>query len=75
MSSFIKGQSQIASWFEANFNVVFRSRGREPAQIELSQVRYRQLGAKLFSMAMHLIVGLLEIKDTQLVDCIECGRI
>ena len=57
--------SKMLPWLEAGFDVVFGSRGLKASQIEISQPRYRQLGAKLFSMAMHLIVGLRDIIDTQ----------
>ncbi len=56
---------KILPWLQDGFDVVIGSRGMLESRIEVAQPLYRQLGSKAFAVAMHLLIGLPEIRDTQ----------
>jgi len=47
------------------YEVVIGSRGLSGSQIERAQPLYRRLGAKGFALALHTVIGLHDIVDTQ----------
>jgi dolichyl-phosphate beta-glucosyltransferase len=56
---------KMLPWFERGFDVVFGSRGLSDSTIENAQKWYRRIGSRGFKLAMHLIVGLWGVRDTQ----------
>jgi dolichyl-phosphate beta-glucosyltransferase len=56
---------KILPWFDEGYDLVFGSRATAQAQIENPQNLLRRLGSRGFKVAMHLIVGLWGIGDTQ----------
>lgn len=61
----IEEMDKFLPWFEQGYDLVIGSRALSGSQIEKRQPWYRQLGSKGFGVAMHLIVGLHEVPDTQ----------
>jgi dolichyl-phosphate beta-glucosyltransferase len=57
--------TKILPWFDRGIDVVAGSRGLAESHINRSQPLYRQLGSRGFGIAMHAIVGLHHIRDTQ----------
>jgi dolichyl-phosphate beta-glucosyltransferase len=55
----------LLPWFDRGYDVVIGSRALGDSRIEVAQPRYRQLGSAAFGLAMHAIVGLPDIHDTQ----------
>jgi dolichyl-phosphate beta-glucosyltransferase len=56
---------KVLPWFAQGFDLVFGSRGLSQSTIENRQKWYRRIGSRGFKVAMHLIVGLWDIRDTQ----------
>lgn len=56
---------KILPYFEDDYDVVFGSRGTAHSKIENAQKWYRRIGSRGFKMAMHFIVGLWSVRDTQ----------
>lgn len=52
-------------WFEQGCDVVFGSRNTDGSRVEVFQKWYRRIGSKSFTIAMHLLVGLWNVGDTQ----------
>jgi dolichyl-phosphate beta-glucosyltransferase len=61
----IEELDKLLPWFERGYDVVIGSRGMADSHIEVPQPLYRQLGSRAFGIAMHLIVGLWDLHDTQ----------
>jgi dolichyl-phosphate beta-glucosyltransferase len=61
----IEEMDALMPWFAEGFDVVIGSRGLGESRIEVAQPRYRRLGSAAFGLAMHTIVGLPGIRDTQ----------
>jgi dolichyl-phosphate beta-glucosyltransferase len=61
----IEEMDVLLPWFEQGYDVVIGSRALGESRIEIAQPRYRQLGSAVFGLAMHAIVGLPDIRDTQ----------
>jgi dolichyl-phosphate beta-glucosyltransferase len=61
----IEELDKVLPWLEHGYDMVIGSRGVAGAQIEVPQKFYRRLGSKAFAVAMHLVVGLWNISDTQ----------
>jgi dolichyl-phosphate beta-glucosyltransferase len=55
----------LLPWFTQGYDIVIGSRGLAESRIEVPQPLYRQLGSRGFAVAMHLIIGLWGIHDTQ----------
>jgi dolichyl-phosphate beta-glucosyltransferase len=55
----------LLPWFDEGYDVVIGSRALGDSRIEVAQPRHRQLGSAVFGLAMHAIVGLPGIRDTQ----------
>ena len=56
---------KILPWFDDGFDIVFGSRALFQSRIENPQKWYRRVGSWGFKIAMHLIVGLWHVGDTQ----------
>jgi dolichyl-phosphate beta-glucosyltransferase len=56
---------KLLPWFDSGYDVVIGSRGMAESRIEVPQPLYRQLGSRAFAIAMHLVIGLWSLRDTQ----------
>src|SRR4029079_18468723 len=61
----IEELAKILPWFDRGFDVVIGSRALADSNIVVKQPWYRQIGSRGFAIAMHRIVGLDGIRDTQ----------
>jgi dolichyl-phosphate beta-glucosyltransferase len=61
----IEELGKLLPWFDRGCDVVIGSRALAESNIEVPQPLYRQLGSRAFGIAMHLIIGLWQIHDTQ----------
>jgi dolichyl-phosphate beta-glucosyltransferase len=61
----IEELDKIWPWFDQGFDIVIGSRGLDASLIEVAQPLHRRLGSKGFGLAMHALVGLRTIVDTQ----------
>src|SRR6266508_1510531 len=61
----IEELDKLMPWFDRGCDVVIGSRALADSRIEVPQPLYRQLGSRAFGIAMHLIIGLWQIHDTQ----------
>jgi dolichyl-phosphate beta-glucosyltransferase len=61
----IEELEKLWPWFERGYDVIIASRGLGDSQIEVQQPWYRRWGSSVFGLAMHLTVGLWNIRDTQ----------
>jgi dolichyl-phosphate beta-glucosyltransferase len=57
--------AKILPWFDDGYDLVFGSRGLTESTIENAQNWLRRIGSRGFKVAMHLIVGLWGVCDTQ----------
>ena len=56
---------KLLPWFCEGYDIVIGSRAVAESRIENPQPLYRQLGSRVFALAMHLLLGLWHIHDTQ----------
>jgi len=56
---------KVFPWFERDYDLVIGSRAMPDSMVERRQPWYRQIGSWGFGIAMHTIVGLQSIPDTQ----------
>jgi dolichyl-phosphate beta-glucosyltransferase len=56
---------KLLPWLDRGYPVVIGSRAVGDARVEVPQPLYRQIGSRGFGFAMHRIVGLKNISDTQ----------
>jgi dolichyl-phosphate beta-glucosyltransferase len=61
----IEELDKLLPWFERGYDVVIGSRGMAESRIEVPQPLYRQLGSRAFGIAMHIVIGLWNLRDTQ----------
>jgi glycosyltransferase involved in cell wall biosynthesis len=61
----IEEMEKILPWFDRGYDLVIGSRGLPDSRIEVPAPLYRRLGSRGFALAMHLLVGLWDITDTQ----------
>jgi glycosyltransferase involved in cell wall biosynthesis len=61
----IEELDQLLPWFDRGYDVVIGSRGVAESRIEVPQPLYRQVGSRAFGVAMHLVIGLWRLHDTQ----------
>ena len=61
----IEELGKLLPWFDRGFDVVIGSRGVAESRIEVPQPLYRRLGSRAFGIAMHLVIGLWSLHDTQ----------
>jgi glycosyltransferase involved in cell wall biosynthesis len=57
--------ANVIPWFDHGYDLVVGSRALSDSRIEQYQPLYRRLGSRAFALAMHAIVGLHDIHDTQ----------
>jgi dolichyl-phosphate beta-glucosyltransferase len=56
---------RMLPWLRSGYDLVIGSRALADSRIEVYQPLYRQIGSRLFALAMHTLVGLWSIRDTQ----------
>jgi dolichyl-phosphate beta-glucosyltransferase len=61
----IEELDKLLPWFGEGYDIVVGSRAMVESRIENPQPLYRQLGSRAFGLAMHAILGLWHIHDTQ----------
>jgi dolichyl-phosphate beta-glucosyltransferase len=61
----IEELQKLLPWLGPDFDIVIGSRAVADSQIEVAQPWFRRLGSRAFGVAMHLILGLWHIHDTQ----------
>jgi glycosyltransferase involved in cell wall biosynthesis len=61
----IEELAKLLPWLDQGYEVVIGSRNTAGARIDVPQPLYRQLGSRAFGLAMHLLIGLWGIHDTQ----------
>lgn len=57
--------TKLLPWLRQGYDVVIGSRALDDSRIEVHQPWYRRWGSRGFALAMHGIVGLHHIRDTQ----------
>jgi dolichyl-phosphate beta-glucosyltransferase len=57
--------TKVLPWLNHGYDIVAGSRALADSRIERYQPTYRQVGSRLFGFALHAIVGLRDIRDTQ----------
>lgn len=61
----IEELDKLLPWFSEGYDIVIGSRAVAESRIEEPQPLYRQLGSRVFAAAMHVLLGLWNIHDTQ----------
>jgi glycosyltransferase involved in cell wall biosynthesis len=61
----IEELAKVLPWFERGYDLVIGSRASADSVLERRQPGYRQIGSKVFALAMHVTTGLWEVNDTQ----------
>jgi dolichyl-phosphate beta-glucosyltransferase len=61
----IEELDKVLPWFREGYDIVIGSRCVADARIEVPQPLYRQVGSRAFGLAMHTLLGLWHIHDTQ----------
>ncbi len=61
----IEELGKVLPWFARGYAVVIGSRTMADSCIEVPQPFYRRLGSRAFALAMHLVIGMWDIRDTQ----------
>jgi len=61
----IEELDKLLPWFCEGYDIVIGSRALAESRIETPQPLYRQLGSRVFAVAMHTLLGLWNIHDTQ----------
>ena len=56
---------RLLPWLARGYDMVIGSRAVADSRIETPQCWYRRAGSKIFSLGMHLVLGLWQIHDTQ----------
>jgi glycosyltransferase involved in cell wall biosynthesis len=56
---------KLLVWLDAGYDVVIGSRGLPDSRVEVRQPLHRRLGSRGFGLAMHALVGLRDVHDTQ----------
>ena len=61
----IEELAKLLPFFDQGYEIVIGSRGQADSRIEVPQPLHRKLGSRGFAMAMHLLLGMWHIRDTQ----------
>ncbi len=56
---------RLLPWLERGYDIAIGSRGLDDSRVEIAQAMYRRIGSRAFGLAMHLLIGLWDIRDTQ----------
>lgn len=52
-------------WFHEGYDLVIGSRALSESKVEVYQPMYRRIGSRIFTLGMHWLIGLPQIRDTQ----------
>jgi len=61
----IEDMDRLLPWLDRGFDVVIGSRGLADSRVEVPQALYRRIGSRVFGVAMHALLGLWNVRDTQ----------
>jgi dolichyl-phosphate beta-glucosyltransferase len=61
----IEDLDKLLPWLEGGYDVVIGSRGLADSRVEVPQALYRRVGSRAFGLAMHALLGLRQVRDTQ----------
>ena len=61
----IEEMDKMLPWLEQGFDLVIGSRGLADSRVEVPQPLYRRVGSRVFGLAMHVTLGLWNVRDTQ----------
>jgi dolichyl-phosphate beta-glucosyltransferase len=61
----IEEMDKLLPWFGEGYDIVIGSRSLAESRIETPQPLHRRLGSRAFALAMHMLLGLWHIRDTQ----------
>ena len=61
----IEELDKLLPWLERGFDLVIGSRAMADSRIEVPQALYRRVGSRAFGLAMHALLGLQHVRDTQ----------
>jgi dolichyl-phosphate beta-glucosyltransferase len=61
----IEEMDKLLPWLDRGFDVVIGSRGLADSHVEVPQALYRRVGSRAFGLAMHALLGLWNVRDTQ----------
>jgi len=61
----IEELDKVLPWFGEGYDIIIGSRAVADSRIETPQPLYRQLGSRAFALAMHSLLGMWHIRDTQ----------
>jgi dolichyl-phosphate beta-glucosyltransferase len=61
----IEEMDKLLPWLERGFDVVIGSRGMAESRVEVPQALYRRIGSRAFGLAMHALLGMWDVRDTQ----------
>ncbi len=61
----IEEMDKLLPWLDSGYHMAIGSRGMAESRIEVPQPLYRRLGSRAFAVAMHLVIGLWSLHDTQ----------
>ena len=61
----IEEMDKLLPWLERGFHLVIGSRGLADSRVEVPQAVYRRIGSRAFGLAMHGLLGMRNVRDTQ----------
>jgi dolichyl-phosphate beta-glucosyltransferase len=61
----IEELDKVLPWFREGYDIVIGSRGVTESRIETPQPLHRRVGSRAFALAMHTLLGMWHIHDTQ----------
>jgi dolichyl-phosphate beta-glucosyltransferase len=61
----IEDLGKLLPWLERGFDIAVGSRGLADSRVEVPQPLYRRVGSRVFGLAMHALLGLRDVRDTQ----------
>ena len=61
----IEDMDKLLPWLDRGFDMVIGSRGLSDSRVEVPQALYRRVGSRAFGLAMHALLGLWNVRDTQ----------
>jgi glycosyltransferase involved in cell wall biosynthesis len=56
---------RLLPWLDEGYDLVIGSRGVPGSRLEVLQPLHRRIGSRAFGVALHLLLGLWDIRDTQ----------
>ena len=61
----IEEMDKLLPWLDRGFDMVIGSRGLADSRVEVRQALYRRVGSRAFGIAMHALLGLWNVRETQ----------